>query len=186
MGPTVEMEQNQIQSAEDLNTQISVLESASIIKGVEQRLQDEMRVRFMAPYTDALSLSGPLSPVEVLGRNRKIVPRRMSLMVNIVYSHPDPIIAAEVANLFAKEYIDYNLKLNIDGSMKAVEDLRIRADQQKDRVEELDLKLAEYREDNNAVSLDSQENIAREQLGVLNNIKLNNKKPMIGWKRSGI
>ena len=175
LGQTVEMEQNQIRSAEDLNTQISVLESAAIIQGVEQRLQDEMRQRFMAPYTDALSLRGPLSPVEVLGRNRKIVPRRMSLMINIAYSHPDPIVAAEVANLFAKEFIDYNLKLNIDGSMKAVEDLRIRADQQKERVEELELKLAEYREQNNAVSLDSQENIARDQLASLNRVKLQNK-----------
>ncbi len=175
LGQTVEMEQNQIRTAEDLNTQISVLESASIIKGVEQRLQDEMRERFMAPYTDALSLSGPLTPLEILGRNRKVVPRRMSLMINIAYSHPDPIVAAEVANLFAKEFIDYNLKLNIDGSMKAVEDLRIRADQQKERVEELELKLAEYREQNNAVSLDSQENIASAQLARLNEIKLTNK-----------
>lgn len=175
LGQGVEMEQNQIRSAEDLNTQISVLESSSIIKGVEQRLQDEMRERFMAPYTDALSLSGPLTPLEILGRNRKIVPRRMSLMITIAYSHPDPIVAAEVANLFAKEFIDYNLKLNIDGSMKAVEDLRIRANQQKERVEELELKLAEYREQNNAVSLQSDENIAAAQLSRLNEIKLSNK-----------
>jgi capsular exopolysaccharide synthesis family protein len=175
LGQGVEMEQNQIRSAEDLNTQISVLESSSIIKGVEQRLQDEMRERFMAPYTDALSLSGPLTPLEILGRNRKIVPRRMSLMITIAYSHPDPIVAAEVSNLFAKEFIDYNLKLNIDGSMKAVEDLRIRANQQKERVEELELKLAEYREQNNAVSLQSDENIAAVQLSRLNEIKLSNK-----------
>lgn len=175
LGDTMQMEQNQIQSAEDLNTQISILESATIITGVEQRLQDEMRRRFMAPYTDAFSLRGPLTPAEVLGRNRKIMPRRMSLMINIAYSHPDPVVAAEVANLFAKEFIDYNLKLNIDGSMKAVEDLRIRADQQRNRVEELEYKLADYREKNNAVSLDSQENIAREQLGNLNMIKSNTK-----------
>ena len=174
LGQGVEMEQNQIRGAEDLNTQISVLESSSIIKGVEQRLQDEMRERFMAPYTDALSLSGPLTPLEILGRNRKIVPRRMSLMITIAYSHPDPIVAAEVANLFAKEFIDYNLKLNIDGSMKAVEDLRIRANQQKERVEELELKLAEYREQKNAVSLQSDENIAGVQLSRLNEIKLSN------------
>ena len=99
----------------------------------------------------------------------------MSLMVNFAFSHPDPIVAAEVSNLFAKEFIDYNLKLNIDGSMKAVEDLRIRADQQKDRVEELELKLAEYREQNNAVSLQSDENIAAAQLARLNEIELNNK-----------
>jgi capsular exopolysaccharide synthesis family protein len=80
-----------------------------------------------------------------------------------------------VANLFADEFINYNLTLNIDSSMKAVEDLRIRADQQKERVEELELKMAEYREEHNAVSLDSQENIASAQLASLNAIKLNNK-----------
>lgn len=175
LGPTGEMDPSQIRSAEDLNTQISVFESGSIIQGVEQRIQDDLRARFMAPYTDALSLSGPLTPIEILGRNRKIVPRRMSLMINVAYSHPYPDVAAEVANLFAQEFIDYNLKLNIDSSMKDVEDLRIRADQQKERVEALDLKLAEYRERKNAVSLDSQENIAGAQLARLNEIKLMNK-----------
>ena len=96
-------------------------------------------------------------------------------MIAVAYSHPDPAIAAEVANLFAKEFIDYNLRLNIESSMKAVDDLRDRATQQKDLVEALELKLAEYREQKGAVSLDSQENIAREQLAVLNQIKLRNK-----------
>ncbi|MEM7789924.1 MAG: polysaccharide biosynthesis tyrosine autokinase [Verrucomicrobiota bacterium] len=172
MGPSIEMEQNQIRGAEDLNTQIKIFESATIIKGVEQRLQDEDRQRFMAPYTEALSLSGPLSPIDLLARNRRIIPERLSLVINVTFTHPDPIIAAKVANLFAKEFIDYNLTLNIDVSMKAVEDLRIRADQQKDRVEELELKLAEYREQKNAVSLDDKENIAREQLAGLNTMKL--------------
>lgn len=93
-------------------------------------------------------------------------------MVNVAYTHPEPEIAADVANLFAEEFINYNLTENIDASMVAVEGLRIRADQQKERVEEIELKLAEYREKHNAVSLDSQENIAREQLGTLNQIKL--------------
>ena len=175
LGNTVEMEQNQIRTAEDLNTQISLLESITIIQAVEQRMQEDLRARFMAPYADAFSLSGPLTPTEILMRNRKIQPRRMSLMIGVAFSHPDPMIASEIANFFANEFIDYNLKLNIDASMKAVEDLRIRADQQKDRVEELDLKLSEYREANNAVSLDNQENIAGVQLARLNEIKLTNK-----------
>ena len=174
-GEGAEMELNQILGAEDFNTQIIVFESLNIMQGVEQRLQDELRERFMAPYMDTLSFSGPLTPLEVLAENRKVIPRRMSLMINLAYSHPDPLIAAEVSNLFAKEFIDYNLRLNIDGSMKAVEDLRIRADQQKDRVEELELKLAEYREQNNAVSLQSDENIAGAQLAHLNEILLTNK-----------
>ena len=172
---TAELEPNQIRSAEDLNTQISVLNSGKIIQGVERRLQDDERERFMAPYAGALSLSGPLSPMEILGKHRKVMPQRMSLMIGVAYTHPDPVIAARVANLFADEFINYNLTLNIDGSMKAVEDLRIRADQQKERVEELELKLAEYREENNAVSLDATENIAGTQLARLNEIKLSNK-----------
>jgi succinoglycan biosynthesis transport protein ExoP len=170
-----ELEPNQIRSAEDLNTQISVLNSSKIIQGVERRLQDDERERFMAPYTDTLSLSGPLSPAELLGKFRKIMPQRMSLMIGVAYTHPDPVIAARVANLFADEFISYNLTLNIDGSMKAVEDLRIRADQQKNRVEALELKMAEYREQHNAISLDSAENIASVQLARLNEIKLESK-----------
>jgi uncharacterized protein involved in exopolysaccharide biosynthesis len=53
--------------------------------------------------------------------------------------------------------------------------LRVRADQQRKRVEELELKLAEYREEHNAVSLDQQENIANEQLKTLNAIKSQSK-----------
>ena len=174
-GAADDLEQNQIRSAEDLNTQISVMESGAIIQAVEKRLQGDERERFMAPYADALSLSGPLTPLEVLGKYRQILPRRMSLMVNVGYSHPDPIIAARVANLFADEFIDYNLSKSIDAAMKAVEDLRIRADQQRERVEEIDFKLADYRETHNAVSLDNQENIANEQLKTLNAIKSENK-----------
>ena len=172
---SAEMEMNQIRGAEDLNTHISVLSSGAIVLGVERRLQDDERERFMAPYVNALSFTGPLTPTQMLAQNRKIMPQRGTLMIGVGYNHPDPVIAARVANLFADEFINYNLTLNIDGSMKAVEDLRIRADQQKDRVEELELKMAEYREDNNAVSLESQENIAATQLSSLNQIKLENK-----------
>ena len=172
---SAEMEMNQIRSSEDLNTQISVLNSGAIVLGVERRLQDDERERFMAPYAEALSFTGPLTPTQMLAQNRKIMPQRGTLMIGVGYNHPDPVIAARVANLFADEFINYNLTLNIDGSMKAVEDLRIRADQQKERVEELELKMAEYREDNNAVSLESQENIASTQLSSLNGIKIENK-----------
>jgi len=172
---SAEMEMNQIRGAEDLNTQISVLRSGAIVLGVERRLQDDERERFMAPYADALSFTGPLTPTQILAQNRKILPQRGTLMIGVGYNHPDPVMAARVANLFADEFINYNLTLNIDGSMKAVEDLRIRADQQKERVEELELKMAEYREDNNAVSLESQENIAATQLSSLNTIKIENK-----------
>ncbi|MDC3132114.1 polysaccharide biosynthesis tyrosine autokinase [Opitutae bacterium] len=171
MSTASNLEQNEIRTSEDLNTHISRLESVSIIQGVEKRLQEDELAQFMAPYKGAFSFSGPLTAFEILSKNRKILPRRMSLIVNIAYTHPNPIIAARIANLFSDEYINTMLSQNIDASMKAVEDLRKRAEQKKNRVEELELQLAEYRELKKAVSLDKQENIAAEQLASLNQIK---------------
>ena len=171
MNSASNLEQNEIRSSEDLNTHISRLESVSIIQGVEKRFQEDELAQFMAPYKGTFSFSGPLTAFEILSINRKIIPRRMSLMVNIAYTHPNPIMAAKIANLFGDEYINTMLSQNIDASMKAVEDLRKRAEQKKNRVEELELKLAEYRELKKAVSLDKQENIAAEQLASLNEIK---------------
>ncbi len=165
------LEQNEIRTAEDLNTHISKLESITIIQGVERRLQEDELAQFMAPYKGAFSFSGPLTAFEILAKNRKIIPRRMSLMVNISFKHPSPVIAAKIANLFGDEYINSMLSQNIDASMKAVEDLRKRAEQKKNRVEELELTIAEYRERKNAISLDKQENIAAEELASLNQIK---------------
>ena len=171
MNSASNLEQNEIRSSEDLNTHISRLESVSIIQGVEKRFQEDELAQFMAPYKGTFSFSGPLTAFEILSINRKIIPRRMSLMVNIAYTHPNPIMASKIANLFGDEYINTMLSQNIDASMKAVEDLRKRAEQKKNRVEELELKLAEYRELKKAVSLDKQENIAAEQLASLNEIK---------------
>ena len=163
---------DQIRSAEDLNTYIGIFESSKIIYEVNKRIEGDLKRRFMKPFTNTISLGGPLTPIEVLGRDRKIIPSRMSLIINVAYTHPDPDVAAEIANLFAQTFIAYNYDLNVDGSLEAVDDLRKRANQQRSVVEKLEMQLAEYRESKQAVSLDSQENIAREQLAALNSKKL--------------
>ena len=100
MGVSVELAQNQIVGAEDLNTQISLLQSGKIIQGVNRRMSDEQRKRFLLPYEGAFSFSGPLTPTEILGKYRKIMPQRMSLMVNVAYTHPDAQIAAGCCSAF--------------------------------------------------------------------------------------
>ena len=106
MASSGNLEFNEIRTAEDLNTHISKLESVSIIQGVEKRLQENEITKLMAPYKGAFSFSGPLSALEILAKNRKIIPRRMSLMVSISFTHPNPDIAAKIANLFGDEYIN--------------------------------------------------------------------------------
>jgi len=70
--------------------------------------------------------------------------------------------------LFIDEFITYNARIRIDESMKAVEDLHSRADDQRKKVDELSTKLQNYRERNNLVSLDQRKDIVTEKLKALN------------------
>ena len=173
---TGDLEYDAIANAEDFNTQMRILESGTIVNSVAERIKDDMRVKFMAPFEDSIRLRGPLSIQEVLSRNRNIVPIRLSLMVSVQFEHPDKDIAAEVANLFAREYVNYNVRLNIDTSMRAVEDLKVRVETQRGKVEELESKLVEYRDRTGNISLDEQDNILNEQLTSLNQLLTTDKR----------
>ncbi len=170
-GPTVMQVQqvvnDDIRGTEDLNTVVEVLSSGAIIQKVAERITgDDMR-KFMAPYEKGRG-SDPVTPLEVLGENRKVVPKRLSLVINVVYRHPDRQMAARVANLFVDEFIAYNSRVRIDDSLKAVEELKIRAEQQERTVNELANGLQGYREQNNMISLDQRKDIVTERLKTLN------------------
>jgi len=158
---------NDIRSAEDLNTQVKVLESFAIVQRVSERLTGEDLKSFLAPYQKEDSAE-PVNPAAIIFKNRKIVPVRLSLVLQVQYTHPDKFIASKVANLFVDEYIAYNSRLRIEDSMKAVDDLKERAEQQKKKVEELAINLQAYREKNKLVSLDQRKDIVTEKLKALN------------------
>src|SRR5690606_23221316 len=108
------IEDNTIRSMEDFNTEMNVLQSTTLVRQVASRLRGDELAACMAPYTDMIRFTGPQTPAEVLMDNRRIVPIRMSLVAQIQYSHPNSEIAARVANLFAEEYVNHNLRQNID------------------------------------------------------------------------
>lgn len=111
---------NEIRSAEDLNTQVKIMESSAIIQKVAERLTGDDLRQFMEPYS--ANASETLLPADILAGNRKIVPQRLTLIIQVVYQHPNRFIAAKVANYFADEFISYNARVRIDESMKAVEE----------------------------------------------------------------
>ncbi len=159
---------NEIRSAEDLNTQVKVLESLTIVKNVADRLTGEDLRQFLAPYRKENSDDEPIDAARIIFSNRKVVPVRLSLIIQVQYTHPDKFVAAKVANLFLDEFTAHNSRLRIEESMKAVDELKIRADQQKKRVEEMAISLQAYREKNNLISLDQRKDIVTEKLKALN------------------
>ena len=170
-GPQViegnEVVDGSIRGMEDLNTLVKVLESGMIIKRVADRITGDDLRQFMAPYEKG-RWGDPLTPLEVLGYNRTVTPLRLSLMVHVSYRHPDPVIAARIANMFVDEFLQWNARVRIDESLRALEELQIRVDQQRKRVEEQAIALQNYREKNDMVSLDEKQDIVTETLKQLN------------------
>ena len=149
----------------DFNTQIKVLESLAILQSVVNRLTPEEAKELTGAGKAEASSKNPLS---VIFANRKIIPQRLTLITNIQFRHANPKIAARVANLIASEYIAYNSRLRIEESLKAVDELKDRADQQRKRVDEIANALQAFRQRGNLISLMQSKDIVTEKLKALN------------------
>ncbi len=155
-----------IRSAEDLNTQVKVLESGSIVQAVADRIVGDDLRAFLAPY-DHGGAEKP-SVITILTKNRHIIPQRLTLMVWIAYDHSDRMVAAKVANYFADAYIEYNTSLRASEGRKAVDDLKDTVANQQKLVERLSRELQDYKEKNKMVSLDQRKDIVSESLKAIN------------------
>lgn len=157
---------NTVRGQEDLNTLVKVLESNTIIQKVSARITGDELKRFLDPYKK--DGQTPITAAEVLGENRKVTPLRQTLIVAVQYRHPDRLLAAKVANLFVDEFIAHNIRVRTDEGMSAVDSLQVRVEQQKQKVEELAIKMQDYRENNQLVSLEKSKDIVTEKLKALN------------------
>ncbi len=157
---------NDIRSAEDLNTQIKIIESLTMIERVANRLTpDEVRA-FVAPFQGAPTDRAWVA--RKIAKERKVIPQRLTLVVQIAYQHPDPVVAAKVANLFADEYLKNNSELRLKMQTKANEELQVTVADQQRRVNQLAQKLQEYKEANKTVSLDQRKDIVSDSLKTIN------------------
>lgn len=159
----VDIVESSVTSDADFNTQIGILESRSVVDNLVKQLSAEELEALTAPFRKR-----NLSPAAIIISGRMIAPQRTSLITSVVFRHPDPKIAARVTNLIAREFIAYSSKVRVDESLKAIDDLKDRADQQRRHVEELANSMAAYRQRGNLVSLVQTKDIVTERLKVLN------------------
>lgn len=88
---------------------------------------------------------------------------RLSLIVGVEYTHPDRLIATKVANLFLEEFITFTSRQRIDQTFTILEDLKLRAETQKKKVEELQFQMQAYRE-KYGLTLDPKKDILTKKL----------------------
>ncbi len=95
-------------------------------------------------------------------------PVRGSHLVDVTFTAEDPKFAAEAVNTLVDEYVSENLEIKLRSTQGMLDWLDKELENQQKRVEESEKALAEYREKENALSLDDKQNIVLSRLNQLN------------------
>jgi succinoglycan biosynthesis transport protein ExoP len=98
----------------------------------------------------------------------EVVPIKGTRLVDVTYDSTDPAFAQAAVNALVDEYIEQNLDLrlhNIDSTLQWLGD---QLEKQRTKVESAERGMAEYRSEQNALSLDSRQNIVGAQLTQFN------------------
>ena len=95
-------------------------------------------------------------------------PVRGTHLVDVTFISEDPKFAAQAVNTLIDEYVSENLEIKLRSTQGMLDWLGTELATQQKRVEESERALAEYREKENALSLDDKQNIVLSRLNQLN------------------
>ncbi|HEX6164111.1 MAG TPA: polysaccharide biosynthesis tyrosine autokinase [Vicinamibacterales bacterium] len=105
---------------------------------------------------------------DVLLSRFNVVQVRGSQLVDMTFDSADPQFAARAANTFAEEYVSHNLELKVSTLNASADWLTGEVQKLFEAVKESDLKLAQYKESQDAGALDSNQNIVVARLTTAN------------------
>lgn len=91
-----------------------------------------------------------------------------SRLVDVMYESPDPVLAARIANAVARQFIEQDLESRFLATQDAAKWLDARLQEQRDKVSESDQRLQQYKERQDALSVEDRQNIVVQRLGDLN------------------
>ncbi len=97
-----------------------------------------------------------------------VEPVRGSRLVDITFDSEDPAFAAQAANALMEEYVSQNLESKLGATENMLQWLGKELANQQAKVEDSERALAEYRDKQNAMSLDDKQNIVGSRLNQLN------------------
>jgi len=97
-----------------------------------------------------------------------VSPIRGSRLVNVSVTAMDPNFAAQAVNTLVDEYVDQNLQVRVSTSQNMLQWLAGEISKQQQKVAESEQALSDYRDRQNALSLDDKQNIVTQRLTQLN------------------
>jgi len=97
-----------------------------------------------------------------------VAPVRGSHLVDVTFVSEDPKFAADAVNALVDEYVSEHLEIKLRSTQGMLDWLGTELASQQKRVDDSERALAEYREKENALSLDDKQNIVLSRLNQLN------------------
>jgi polysaccharide biosynthesis transport protein len=100
----------------------------------------------------------------------QVIPETSTRLVKIQYLHSNPQFAALAANAIAEEYAQQNIDLRLANTEKTLAWLNEELKRYETQLSQSEAALTQYRESNNAGSLDEKQNLVMSRLNQLNDI----------------
>ena len=135
-----------------------------------------VKAKVMAPFRSA---GGKVPPVQAAPESQQaeaflgrigVNPVRGSRLVDVFFVAADPQFAARAVNVLAEEYVNQNLEFRLQNTDKTLQWLTQEVGKQQNVVQASERMLAEYRENQNALSLEDRQNIIVSRLNQVNDV----------------
>ncbi|HVU39189.1 MAG TPA: protein kinase [Opitutales bacterium] len=124
-------------SSFDQNTAVSILKAQEITQRVAQMMSTEEKQKFLEPFQRHNPEAPDLSLMNLLSMNRQMAPGGSANLLQVSVRHPDPIIAATVADYYMRAFEEYNQSLATERAARAVIQLEEDAHEQQKKTADL-------------------------------------------------
>ena len=151
-----------VRNIEYFNTVIKTLHSRPMMEKAVQNSSLQDNLAFFPELTNVIQKAAVAQGLV------SINPVEKSRLINITVEYSDPQVASDLANAVASAYIQQELDNRMNVSVQAVEWLRVKSDEYREKLEVGLLELQEYREKLESVSLEEDQNIVISKLKALN------------------
>ena len=151
-----------VRNLEYFNTLINTLHSRQMMEAAVEQSGLAENPNFFPAVTGVVAKAAAAKGLV------QIVPVEQSRLINITVEHPDPQIASDLANAMAQAYIQQDLNNRMSTSLQAVDWLKEKADEYREKLEAGLLELQKYREASESVSLEEDQNIVIAKLKAIN------------------
>lgn len=136
-------------------TQYEIIKSRAVLARAIESLNLKARMPELAAARD---------PEGALLAGLTVEPRRNTRLVLVRFAHPDPALAAQVANGVAGAYVKYNLDLKLKGARDALAWLNEQMAELKAKVQESSTALQNYRVKAGILGLEEQRKITAQKI----------------------